>query len=120
MYITIMKSKIHHVTVTQADLTYEGSITIDEDLMQRANIISGERVQIVNLTNGERLETYTIIGEAGSGIIGLNGPAALKCRKDDKIHIISYAMLKASEAEKFKNTVLILNDENKIKRELSS
>ena len=81
MYITVMKSKIHHATVTQADLHYEGSITIDEALMQAANIINGERVQVVNMTNGERLETYTITGKRGTGIIGMNGPAALKCLK---------------------------------------
>ena len=73
-----MKSKLHNATVTQANLYYEGSITIDEDLMDRANIYRGERVQVVNLNNGERLETYTIVGERGSGIIGINGPAALR------------------------------------------
>ncbi len=113
-----MKSKIHGATVTQADLHYEGSITIDEELLQRAAIIEGERVQIVNLNNGERLETYTIIGKRGSGVIGLNGPAALKCRKGDKIHIISYAMIDPRENENRRSKVLILNDDNSVKKEI--
>ena len=120
MYITIMKSKIHNATVTQADLHYKGSITIDEDLLKAANIIVGERVQIVNLNNGERLETYTIAGKAGSGIIGLNGPAALKCRQGHTVHIISYAMLAHDAAAKFQPIVLLLNESNAIEKELSA
>jgi aspartate 1-decarboxylase len=115
-----MKSKIHNATVTQANLHYEGSITIDVDLMERAAIYKGERVQIVNLNNGERLETYTIVGERGSGIIGINGPAALKCKEGDKIHIISYAMIGAEMAKKFKATVLLMRDANQIKETLTT
>ncbi len=120
MFITIMKSKIHNAIVTQANLFYEGSITIDEDLMEKATIFKGERVQIVNLNNGERLETYTIVGERGSGIIGINGPAALKCKEGDRIHIISYAMIEAEAARKFKSTVLLMQDKNIIKESLTS
>ena len=115
MFITIMKSKIHNATVTQADLHYEGSITIDEELMEHAQIYAGERVQIVNLNNGERLETYTITGERGSGIIGMNGPAALKCETGHKIHIISYALLEANKVDKFDSIVLFLDEHNAIK-----
>ena len=115
MFVTLMKSKIHNATVTQANLHYEGSITIDEDLMDHANIYRGERVQVVNLNNGERLETYTIIGERGSGIIGINGPAALKCKEGDNIHIISYAHYAASQAKKYEAKVLLMKDGNAIK-----
>jgi len=119
MIITMMKSKIHFATVTQADVMYEGSITIDTDLMEQANILPGERVQIVNIDNGERLETYTIAGERGSGIIGMNGPAALKCQTGDLIHIISYAMLDFDEAKQFTGKVLVLNKNNSIKNILN-
>ncbi|MBN1480878.1 aspartate 1-decarboxylase [candidate division KSB1 bacterium] len=115
MLITVMKSKIHNATVTQANLHYEGSITIDRDLMQQAHIFHGERVQIVNLANGERLETYTIPGEPGSGIIGINGPAALKCKIGDKVHIISYALLEPTRIDAFQATVLFLTHGNSIK-----
>lgn len=118
MFITVMKSKIHNATVTQANLHYEGSVTIDEDLMEKADIYKGERVQIVNLSNGERLETYTIVGERGSGIIGINGPAALKCKEGDNIHIISYAMIGAEIATTFKATVLLMKEHNEIKEKL--
>lgn len=120
MFITVMKSKIHNATVTQADLHYEGSITIDEELRERANIFKGERVQIVNLENGERLETYTICGERGSGIIGMNGPAALKCKEGDRIHIISYATIGAALAKRFKATVLLMRNDNEIKQTLTT
>jgi aspartate 1-decarboxylase len=113
-----MKSKIHNATVTQAKLNYEGSITIDKDLMEKADLIEGERVQIVNLNNGERLETYVIVGEKGSGIIGMNGPAALKCEKGHKVHIISYVMVDDREKEELKEKVIILDEENKVKREI--
>ncbi len=115
MFITIMKSKIHNATVTQADLYYEGSITIDEELMEKAQIYPGERVQVVNLNNGERLETYTIVGERGTGVIGMNGPAALKCEKGHRIHIISYAMLEAERVGKYESTVLFLDENNQLK-----
>ncbi len=113
-----MKSKIHNATVTQAKLNYEGSITIDKELMEKADIVEGERVQIVNLNNGERLETYTIVGEAGSGIIGMNGPAALKCKEGDNVHIISYVMVDDKERKEVKEKVIILDDNNKVKREI--
>ena len=114
-----MKSKIHNATVTQAKLNYEGSITIDEELMGKADLVEGERVQIVNLNNGERLETYVIVGREGSGIIGMNGPAALKCKEGDKVHIISYVMVDDKERKELKEKVIILDEKNKIKREIA-
>lgn len=101
MLIQRFKSKIHRATVTQADLNYVGSITIDEDLMDAANLAEGERVQIVNNNNGERLETYTIKGERGSGVICLNGAAARKVAVGDIVIIISYALMTREEADKF-------------------
>ncbi|MDZ7724324.1 MAG: aspartate 1-decarboxylase [candidate division KSB1 bacterium] len=118
MMITIMKSKIHNATVTQADLYYEGSITIDQDFMDRMDILPGERVQIVNLENGERLETYTISGERGSGMIGMNGPAALKCAQGDRVHIISYALMDKESARDYISRVLVLEKKNRIKKEI--
>lgn len=102
MLIEVVKSKIHKVKITEANLQYVGSITIDEDLMEAANIIENEKVQIVNINNGERLETYVIKGERGSGSICLNGPAARKAAVDDVIIIISYASLDFEEAKSFK------------------
>lgn len=101
MNIEIVKSKIHKVTVTEANLQYVGSITIDQDLMKAANIIEHEKVQVVNINNGERLETYVIKGEAGSGIICLNGPAARKAAVGDVVIIISYASMDFEEAKSF-------------------
>lgn len=106
MMIEVCKSKIHRVTLTEANLNYIGSITIDEDLMDAANIIENEKVQVVNINNGERLETYVIKGERGSGQICLNGPAARKCVVGDVVIIISYAMMDFEEAKKFKPTVI--------------
>ena len=116
MQIEILKSKIHRVSVTDADLNYIGSITIDKDLMDAANLLRGEKVQIVNINNGERLETYVIEGEAGSGEITLNGPAARKVQKGDLIIIISYASMSVEEAKNF-NPAIVFPDEstNKIK-----
>lgn len=102
MNIEIVKSKIHKVTVTEANLQYVGSITIDEELMKAANIIENEKVQVVNINNGERLETYVIKGEAGSGVICLNGPAARKVAVGDIVIIISYASMDFEEAKSFK------------------
>ena len=102
MQIQVLKSKLHRVTVTQADLNYIGSITIDEDLIEAANLIEGERVQIVNINNGERLETYVIKGERGSGMICLNGPAARKVAVGDIIIVIAYASMDFEEAKQFK------------------
>lgn len=99
MYIEVCKSKIHKATVTNADLQYVGSVTIDEDLMDAANLIENEKVQIVNVNNGERLETYVIRGERGSGTICLNGPAARKCAVGDVVIIISYASMDFEEAK---------------------
>ncbi len=106
MHIEVVKSKIHRVTVTEADLNYVGSITIDEDLMDAANLIENEKVQIVNINNGERLETYVITGQRGSGQICLNGPAARRVAVGDIIIIISYASMEFEEAKSF-NPVLI-------------
>ena len=93
MQVEVLKSKIHRVTITQANLSYVGSITIDEDLLDAAHLIAGEKVQIVNVNNGERLETYIIKGERGSGAVCLNGPAARKCVVGDVVIIISYARM---------------------------
>lgn len=106
MFIEVCKSKIHKVTVTQANLQYVGSITIDEDLMEAANIIENERVQIVNINNGERLETYVIKGERGSGEVCLNGPAARKVQIGDIVIIISYASMDFEEAKHHKPTLI--------------
>ena len=106
MHIEVVKSKIHKVTITEANLQYVGSITIDEDLMEAANIIENEKVQIVNINNGERLETYVIRGERGSRAICLNGPAARKAAVGDVIIIISYALLDFEEAKSFKPTLI--------------
>lgn len=106
MNIEIVKSKIHMCTVTEANLQYVGSITIDEDLMDAANVIAGEKVQIVNINNGERLETYVITGERGSGEICMNGPAARKVAVGDIIIIISYASMDFEEAKSFKPTII--------------
>lgn len=106
MMIEILKSKLHCVHVTEANLNYIGSITIDEDLMDAANIIEGEKVSIVDNNNGERFETYVIKGERGSGCICLNGAAARKVQVDDIIIIMSYAIMDFEEAKKFKPTVV--------------
>ena len=106
MVIEVLKSKIHRVTVTQANVDYVGSITIDKELLEAVNIIVGEKVQVVNVTNGERLETYAIAGEAGSGVICLNGAAAHKASKGDVIIIISYASMEFEEAKSFKPWVI--------------
>ncbi|GAA5033094.1 aspartate 1-decarboxylase [Marivirga lumbricoides] len=114
MLIESLKSKIHRVKVTQAELHYVGSITIDEDLMEAANIIENEKVQIVNVNNGERIETYVIKGERGSGMVCLNGPAARKVQVGDIIIIISYAHLDFEEAKTFKPTLIFPNAHNKL------
>lgn len=114
MFITVYKSKIHRATVTQADLNYIGSVTIDEDLMDAANIVEHEKVQIVNVNNGERLETYVIKGERGSGIICLNGPAARKVSLGDIIIIISYAMLTMEEHKTFVPVTVHVNSANQL------
>tara|TARA_B100000674_G_C37715316_1_gene857125 strand:+ start:554 stop:904 length:351 start_codon:yes stop_codon:yes gene_type:complete len=112
MQIEVLKSKIHRVKVTGADLNYIGSVTIDRTLMDAANLIAGEKVQIVNINNGERLETYVIPGQKDSGEIALNGPAARKVAKGDIILIISYCMLEFEEAKNFEPTVIFPNETN--------
>ncbi len=106
MNIQVLKSKIHRVTVTHSELNYIGSITIDEDLMDAANIIEGEKVQVVNINNGERLETYVIKGVRGSGSIGINGPAARKAMVGDVVIVISYASMDFDEAKVFKPWII--------------
>jgi aspartate 1-decarboxylase len=106
MTIEILKSKIHRVTVTEANLNYIGSITIDEDLMDAASLIEFEKVQVVDINNGERIETYVIKGKRGAGSICLNGPAARKVAIGDIIIIMSYAMMEPEEAKKFKPTII--------------
>ncbi len=110
MQIEVVKSKIHRVTVTGADLNYIGSITIDEVLMEASNLIEGEKVSIVNINNGERFETYAIKGNRKSGDIILNGPAARKVQKGDVIIIISYGLLEFEEAKTFKPSLVFPNE----------
>ena len=111
MLIHVVKSKIHRVKVTQADLNYIGSVTIDEELMDAANLIEGEKVQIVNLNNGERLETYVIKGARRSGTICLNGPAARKVAMGDIVIIIGYALMDFEEAKSFKPSLVFPDEE---------
>ncbi|MBR1525792.1 MAG: aspartate 1-decarboxylase [Prevotella sp.] len=113
MMIEVMKSKIHCVKVTEANLNYIGSITIDDDLLDAANMIAGEKVEVVNNNNGERFETYILKGERGSGCICLNGAAARKCIVGDTIIIISYALMDFEEAKQFKPSV-VFPDNNKL------
>lgn len=114
MLIEVLKSKIHRVKITQAELHYVGSITVDEDLMDAANIIENEKVQIVNINNGERLETYVIKGERGSGQICLNGPAARKAQVGDIIILISYAHMDFEAAKKHKPVIIFPDQNNKV------
>ena len=114
MQIHVVKSKIHRVKVTSADLYYIGSITIDEDLMDAANIVQGEKIQIVNNNNGERLETYAIPGPRNSGEITLNGAAARKVAPGDVLILITYAMMNIEDAKKFKPSLVFPNEENNL------
>jgi aspartate 1-decarboxylase len=114
MRIEVLKSKIHRVRITQAELHYVGSITIDEALMEAANLIEGEKVQVVNINNGERLETYVIKGERNAGTICLNGPAARKAAVGDVVIIISYASMEFEEAKKFKPTLIFPTPDNRL------
>ncbi len=115
MMIDVLKSKIHRATITQADLNYIGSIAIDEELMTAANLIENERVHIYNITNGERLDTYVIKGERGSGIISLNGAAARKVEIGDLVIIVSYAQMDIEEAKNFNPAILFPNENNQLK-----
>jgi aspartate 1-decarboxylase len=112
MHIEVLKSKIHRVKVTEANLHYIGSITIDENLMDAANLIENEKVQVLNIDNGERLETYVIRGTRGSGMICLNGPAARKVSVGDTVIVISYASMDFEEAKQFKPTIVFPKEDN--------
>lgn len=114
MFRTVFKSKLHRATVTEACLNYMGSITIDEDLMDAANLCENEKVQVVNNNNGARLETYVIPGARGSGVICLNGAAARLVQPGDKVIIITYAIMDEKELKGFKPTVVFVDDNNKI------
>lgn len=114
MFIEVLKSKIHRVKITQAELHYVGSITIDEDLMDAADLIANEKVQIVNVNNGERLETYVIKGQRGSGEICLNGPAARKAQVGDIVIIISYCSLEKNIAKSHEPILVFPNENNKL------
>jgi aspartate 1-decarboxylase len=114
MFIEVLKSKIHRVKITQAELHYVGSISIDEDLLEAANMIEGEKVTVVNISNGERLETYIIKGERGSGQITLNGPAARKAQVGDVVIIFSYASMDFEKAKTFKPWIIFPSPDNKL------
>src|SRR6478672_3020878 len=114
MEIEVLKSKIHRVVITEANLQYVGSLTLDEDLMDAANMIEGEKITVVNVNNGERLETYLITGKRGSGIVCMNGPAARKMMVGDIIIIISYASMEFDEARKFKPWIVFPKDGNRL------
>lgn len=114
MFLTLFKSKIHRATVTDANLNYMGSITIDEDLMEAADILVNEKVQIVNNNNGARFETYVIKGSRGSGVICLNGAAARLVQPGDTVIIISYAILDRAEAQVFKPVIVNVDEKNKV------
>ena len=109
MLIQVLKSKLHRVSVTDANLNYVGSVTIDRDLMDAANFIEGEKVQVLNNNNGERIETYVIAGERGSGVICLNGAAARRFLPGDVVIILSYALMDFEEAKKYKPTIVFPN-----------
>jgi aspartate 1-decarboxylase len=114
MQIQILKSKIHRAVITEANLNYVGSLTLDEDLMDAANLIENEKIQVVNVNNGERLETYIIKGERGSGIVCLNGPAARKGAEGDIIIVISYALMDFEEAKTFKPVIVFPKEGNRL------
>lgn len=116
MYLNMLKGKIHRATVMQAELDYVGSITVDEDLLEAAGILEYEKVQIVDVNNGERIETYTIAGERGSGMICLNGAAARCVQKGDKIIIMCYCQMEPSEVKDNPPKVVFVDDNNKISR----
>ncbi|PQV61466.1 L-aspartate 1-decarboxylase [Hydrobacter penzbergensis] len=114
MQIEILKSKIHRAVITEANLHYVGSLTLDEDLMDAANLIENEKVQVVNVNNGERLETYLIKGKRGSGVVCLNGPAARRGAVGDLVVIIAYAIMDFEEAKKFQPAVVFPKEGNKL------
>lgn len=114
MFRTFLKSKLNRVTITEAELHYHGSITIDKDLMDAADLLAYEKVQIVNVNNGQRLETYVIEGERGSGVICLNGPAARRGQAGDIITIMSYVVISESELENYEPRTVFVDENNKI------
>ena len=114
MEIQVLKSKIHRVRVTQAELHYVGSITLDEDLMEASNLIENELVQVLNIENGERFETYVIKGDRGSGMVCLNGPAARKVHVGDLVIIVSYAIMDFEKAKSFKPALIFPDSNNKL------
>jgi aspartate 1-decarboxylase len=114
MMRTMLKSKIHRATVTQADLHYVGSVTVDEDLLDAADLLPGELVHIVDVTNGARLETYTIAGERGSGVVGINGAAARLVHPGDVVILIAYGQMETAEAKEFKPRVVFVDAGNRI------
>ncbi|OPL07412.1 MAG: hypothetical protein AVO33_05765 [delta proteobacterium ML8_F1] len=114
MLVTMYKSKIHRATVTEANLDYVGSITIDEELMEASGLYPGEKVAVVNINNGERVETYTLVGERGSGIIGINGAAARQFLPNDLVIIIAYGIMETEEAKDFKPQVVFVDESNRM------
>jgi aspartate 1-decarboxylase len=114
MLRTMMKSKIHRATVTQADLNYVGSVTVDEDLLDAADLLPGELVHIVDITNGARLETYTIAGARGSGVIGINGAAAHLVHPGDLVILIAYGQMTTAEARSLRPAVVFVDDRNRV------
>lgn len=116
MLITFCKSKIAHGHITESELYYEGSITIDEDILKAVNIIPGEKIEILNLNNGSRLETYAIAGKTGSGQLCLNGPAARCGYVGDKVIILSYALMEDKKAKTYKTKTVYLDENNKIRK----
>jgi len=114
MFVNVLKSKLHRVKVTQAELNYVGSITIDEDLLDAANMVENEKVTVVNINNGERFETYTIRGDRSSGMICLNGPAARRVAVGDIVIIISYGLIDFAEARAHKPTVIFPDQHNRL------
>ena len=116
MFISFCKSKIAHARVTEAELFYEGSITVDADLLKAVDIVSGEKVEVLNMNNGARFETYAIAGKAGSGTVCLNGPAARLGVVEDRIVILSYGLIEKSKAKRYKIKIIYLDEKNRIKK----
>jgi aspartate 1-decarboxylase len=116
MMLTLLKAKLHRATVTQADLDYEGSIAIDKDLLDAAGILPHEQVDVLNITNGERFTTYAIEAPRGSKVIGVNGAAARRVQRGDKVIVVAYCQMPAEEARNYAPTVVLLGDDNNVKR----
>jgi len=116
MQLTLLKGKIHRATITQCDLNYEGSISVDSALMERAGILPHEQVDVLNITNGQRFTTYAIEAPRGSKVIGVNGAAARRVQRNDKVIVIAYCQMPAEEARNYAPTVVLLDDGNAIKR----